>query len=57
MLVKSCAMPPAIVPRVFIFCDRTGSALMIVSFLALACTLEHHNHAAKAAHEEESQLF
>jgi hypothetical protein len=57
MLVKSCAMPPAIVPRVFIFCDRTGSALMIVSFRALACTLEHHNHSAKAAHEEESQLF
>jgi len=28
-----------------------------VSFLALACTLEHNNHSAKAAHEEESQLF
>jgi hypothetical protein len=29
---------------------------MIVSFLALACTLEHHDHSAKAAHEDEFQL-
>jgi hypothetical protein len=30
---------------------------MIVSFLALACTLEHYDHSAKAAHEDESQLL
>ena len=50
-------MPSAIIPRASVFCDRTGTALMIVSLLALVCTLEHHDHAAKAAHEDESQLF
>jgi hypothetical protein len=30
---------------------------MIMCSLALACTLERHDHSAKAAHEDEFQLF
>jgi hypothetical protein len=29
---------------------------MIVSSVALACTLKHHDHSAKAAHKDEFQL-
>jgi hypothetical protein len=30
---------------------------MIICSIALACTLEHHDRSAKAAHEDEFQLF